>query len=208
VAVWKALLIVYCELNVRLRYGDWRRRPFHHVATRPEIIDAVESFRAFPQLVTELTAGAAQVEHSIVEVDAALRSLTEERGPFFWPLPDDTRRELDKFAPAGSHKSILFSGRRTILKNARQFHVAVGDWEWPRAIGATAQPTPWLGMRLHRPGIAKHRARCGCMNGFTVFVTILRNRATRCRRQMRTAPKSTATNGHRPLGGRITTGIS
>ena len=80
-AVWNALLIVYCELNVRLRYGRWRRRPFRHVATRPEIIYAVESFRAFPQLVAELTAGAAQVEHSIVEVDVAFNIADQRAGP-------------------------------------------------------------------------------------------------------------------------------
>jgi hypothetical protein len=151
VAVWNALLIVYCELNVRLRYGRWRRRPFRHVATRPEIIYAVESFRAFPQLVAELTAGATQVEHRIVEVDAALRSLTKERGPFFWPSPDDTRRELDKFAPAGSYKSIFIfwpqndSQKRTAIPcRGWGLGMAASDWSNRATYAVVANAPSWV----------------------------------------------------------------
>jgi hypothetical protein len=104
VAVWKALLIVYSELDVRVRQGRWRKRRFHHVATKEETNDATESFRAFPKLVAELTAGAAQVEPKVVEAGASLKSLTAQDGGCFWPSPDDTRRELDKLAPPGSYK--------------------------------------------------------------------------------------------------------
>ncbi len=86
-AVWKALLIVYRELDVRLRHGRWRKRHFHHVATTEQVADATESFRAFPNLVSELTSGAAQIEENIVEINLPLRSLTEEVGRFFGHPP-------------------------------------------------------------------------------------------------------------------------
>jgi hypothetical protein len=152
VVAWKALLIVYRELNVRPRQGRWGRRSFHHVATRQEIVDAVESFRAFPQLVGELTAGAAQVEHSIVEVDAVLRSLTEDGGPFFWPSPNDTRRELDKFAPAGSYKSIFIfwpqndtQKRTSIPCRGWGLGMAASDWSncATYAVVANAPSSDW-----------------------------------------------------------------
>ena len=106
-AVWKALLIVYRELDVSLRQGRWRKRRFHHVATSEDIIDATQSFRAFPNLVAELTSGAAQIEENVVEINAPLRSLTKEAGDFFWPSPDDTRRDLDQLAPPGCYRSIF-----------------------------------------------------------------------------------------------------
>jgi hypothetical protein len=101
------LLIVYRELDVRLPQGRWRKQRFRHVATDEEIADAIKSFLALPKLVSELTSGAARIETNIVEVDAPLRSLTEEGGGCFWPSPDDTRRELDEFASAGSYESIF-----------------------------------------------------------------------------------------------------
>lgn len=102
------MLIVYRELDVRLPQGRWRRRRVHHLATDGQIRDATKSFSAFPQLASELTAGAVQIEHRIAEADVSLKSLTGEGDGRFWPSPNDTRRELNKLAPNGSCDSIFF----------------------------------------------------------------------------------------------------
>jgi hypothetical protein len=107
VGIWRALLIVYHKLDVRLPRGRWLKRHFHHVATDEQIVDATESFRAFPQLVASLTSTAARVEPNIIRADWPLRSLTKNGKACYWPSPDDTRHELDEFAPMGSYDSIF-----------------------------------------------------------------------------------------------------
>jgi hypothetical protein len=106
-SVTRALLLVYREVDVKLRTGGLWRRRFHHVAAQQEIDDAVWSFRGFPELVSSLTSGAATVEHRIVEVQRALSSLRQETPARFWPSPDETRPELEEFAPAGEFGSVF-----------------------------------------------------------------------------------------------------
>ncbi|PZR73598.1 MAG: hypothetical protein DLM52_10750 [Chthoniobacterales bacterium] len=89
---------------MRLTIGGKR---FHHIANDEEISDAVESFAGFPQLVSELTSGAAMVEPAIIEANRSLSSLTRRERNEFWPSPDDTRRELERFAPPGKFDSLF-----------------------------------------------------------------------------------------------------
>jgi hypothetical protein len=104
---WRALLIVYPELHVRLSNSRWLKRRYRHHATEQEIIDATESFDAFPQLVSDLTSSAVRVDQKTVVTHSLLRSLTKQNGKFYWPSPDDTRTELDNLAPLGSYESIF-----------------------------------------------------------------------------------------------------
>ena len=106
-SVWRALLIVYRELDVRLPRGRWLKRHFHHVASVAEIADAIESFQAFPQLAASLTLGAAKLEPDIITIDSPLRSLSANGNACYWPSPEDTRRDLDDIAPMGSYESIF-----------------------------------------------------------------------------------------------------
>src|SRR5437764_6689658 len=64
VRVWKALLLVYRELDVRLRVVD-RKWHFHHLMSDGELNDALHSFAGFPKLVSELTNGRAGIEYEI-----------------------------------------------------------------------------------------------------------------------------------------------
>ena len=102
-----ALLLVYRQLDVKLHLGGWQRRRFQHAASDLEIADALESFRGFPDLVAQLTDGAAGVEYEIVHVDRALTSLTQETPTRCWPSPADTRAEIDRFAPADEFDSVF-----------------------------------------------------------------------------------------------------
>ena len=105
--MWKALLLVYVELDVRLRIGGLRKRRFHHYLSSNAMDDAIESFRGFPDLVRGLTSGAATVEYEIKTIAWPLTSVTQRSENEFWPSPDDTRTELDQWAPAGRHNSIF-----------------------------------------------------------------------------------------------------
>jgi len=139
--LWRSLLLVYRELDVRLllgrdllvgrdsvepmgNYGSVERRSteterqtFHHILSEREIADALDSFAGFPQLVFGLTKGAANIEPGIVKVDQALKSLTRESQTRFWPSPDDVRSDLDQFAPAGKYDSIFIFWPQRDLKN-------------------------------------------------------------------------------------------
>lgn len=153
-SVWRALLIVYPELDVRLPHGRWRKRRFHHVATDGEIRDAIESFGAFPSLAAGLTSGAALVESHLVTSDAPLRSLSEDDHHCFWPSPHDTRRQIDQFAPAGTHDSIFvfwpqhdFAAETTIP--CRGWGLGMGASEWSNdatyAVVGNAPAQSWRG---------------------------------------------------------------
>lgn len=100
--VWKALLIVYRRIDVRMR-----RKRFVSELTDQEIVDALASFRALPALARELSNGEAEVTLEIKMVEEPLATVTAEDGRTYWPSPDDTRRELDALAPAGSYDSIF-----------------------------------------------------------------------------------------------------
>ena len=123
--VTRALLLVYRELDVKLHIGGWRRRRFHHIATDGEIADALYSFRGFPQLVAELSDGAASVEYKIIHVPGALQSLSMETPSRYWPSPADTRPEIARFAHFGAYDSLFvfwpqhdFSAGRSVPSDA------------------------------------------------------------------------------------------
>lgn len=130
-ASWKTLLLVYRELEVRL--GRRRDERFHQIASPGEIADALESFHGFPQLVEELTAGAARIDPSIVEVERPLSSLTRRSRKEWWPSPDDTRRELDRMAPAGKFDSIFVFWPQHDLAHA----LSVPGFAWGLGMGAS-----------------------------------------------------------------------
>jgi len=149
VKIWKALLLVYRELDVCLpvgrdsvepakNHGSAERRKktgkrFHHVAGEREITDALDSFAGFPKLVSELTDGRAEIEYEIVRSGHALTSLTRESPSRFWPSPSDIRSGLDEFAPSGKYDSIFVFWPQGNLKNG----TAVPCDAWGLAMGAS-----------------------------------------------------------------------
>lgn len=152
--VWRALLIVYAELDVRLPRGRWRKQRFHHRASDTEIDDATESFRAFPKLVADLTGGAAAVVPEIAQSESALGSLSAEENIGYWPTPDDTRRELDRLAPAGSYDSLFVfwphqDAKRGSTILCRAWGLGMGASEWSNgatyAAVANAPSSAWRG---------------------------------------------------------------
>lgn len=173
---WRALLLVYRELDVRLRIGR-RSRRFHHLLREQEISDALESFAGFPQLVAELTSGAAGVDSEVVQIRSPLSSLSIRAPDEFWPSPDDTRHELDHFAPAKKFDSLfIFWPQHDFVRGqsvpGHAWGLGMGASEWTN--GATyaavanapsagwkneARGEVWLHEWLH--GICHHFAQRG-----------------------------------------------
>ena len=104
---WKALLIVYRRIDVRIPAAGFPQDRFVNELTAGEMEDALNSFRAFPRLAEELSNGEASVTYQTMMVDEPLTSVTPLRENSFWPSPDDTRKELDAFAHAGRHDSVF-----------------------------------------------------------------------------------------------------
>jgi hypothetical protein len=150
VAIWRALLIVYREIDVRLPRRGWVKRQYRHQATQQEIDDASESFHAFPKLVANLTSGSATVEEKLVIIDSPLRSLSRELDCYFWPSPNDTREALDALSPPGSFESVFIfwpqndSQRRTAIPcRGWGLGMAASDWSNRATYAVVANAPSW-----------------------------------------------------------------
>jgi hypothetical protein len=133
--MWKALLLIYRELEVKLPIRGRGQRRFHHRVSERSISDAVESFTGFPDLVHDLTGGAASVRYGSKEIARPLSSLTQRKENEFWPSPDDTRIELTEFAPPGQYDSIFvfwpqhdLEGGRSVPGSAWGLGMGASDW--------------------------------------------------------------------------------
>ena len=182
--MWKALLLVYQELDVCLPARQTPSRPaseirkrFHHRASEHEIADAIYSFQGFPQLVSDLTSGAGIVDQKILYVDRPLNSLTRRGKAEFWPSPDDTQPELDEFARAGTFDSIFvfwpqhdFARGTSVPGSAWGLGMGASDWSNWATYAAVANASAaawkneargevWLHEWLH--GVCHHFERRG-----------------------------------------------
>ncbi len=173
VKLWKCLLLVCPELEVRL--GRERKR-FHHFATEREVRDAVESFAALPRLVSELTNGLVELE-SETRFAQSLRSLTRRAPNEFWPSPDDLREELDFHASRGKFDSLFifwpqhdFARGDSVPGSAWGLGMGASDWSNGATYAAVANASSaawqnevsgevWLHEWLH--GVCHHFAQRG-----------------------------------------------
>jgi hypothetical protein len=174
--MWKALLLIYRELKLPIS-GRGRRRRFHHRASEQSINDAIESFAGFPDLVQSLTSGVATIRCATKEIARPLTSLTQREENEFWPSPDDTRIELDEFAPVGHYDSIFvfwpqhdLEGGTSVPGSAWGLGMGASDWTNSATYAAVsnapgaawrneARGEVWLHEWLH--GVCQHFARLG-----------------------------------------------
>jgi hypothetical protein len=105
--IWKSLLLVYSKIDVRYRGRGRRSHRFAYALSEEEVLNAVASFERFPVLIEELTSERAGIEFGVNRIGRSLSSLTPIGEEAYWPSPDDTREELDRFAPPGSFDSIF-----------------------------------------------------------------------------------------------------
>jgi hypothetical protein len=175
--MWKALLLLYPELDVRLRIDGTHRRRLSHYLSSDAMDNALESFGGFPDLVCELTSGAATIEYEIKTVARPLSSLTKRSENEFWPSPDDTRIELDQSAPAGALDSVFvlwpqhdFECKTSAPRTAWGLAVGASPWSNGATYAAVANAPAsawrneargevWLHEWLH--GVCHHFAQRG-----------------------------------------------
>jgi len=108
---------------------------FAYVLSEQEVQDAINSFEKFPLLVEELTAGRASIQYQINRIDRHLTSLTLIGQEKYWPSPDDTREESERFAPSGHYDFHICSlapakfGRRHV-NTVRGWGLAIAASRW------------------------------------------------------------------------------
>jgi hypothetical protein len=130
---WKALLLVYPEIDVRYRATWWRTQRFRHRLPAAEIGEAEDSFRHFPPLVNELTDGRASIDYAIVHVERPLRSLSAISWGGFWPSPEDTAQEIAEYAPVGRFDSLFLLWQQTNFVTG----AAIPSGGWGFGMGAS-----------------------------------------------------------------------
>jgi hypothetical protein len=174
---WRALLLVYDKIDVRLRVGRWRRKRFLHQLSEDEMEEAKNSFRQFPLLVEDLTENRAAVEYAIIHVERPLTTVSPLGRWSYWPGPADTREELDRYAASAIESVFIFWPQNDFVSGAS---IPSGGWglgmgasnETNGATYATVANAPadvwrrpqigevWLHEWLH--GVCYHFAQLGC----------------------------------------------
>jgi len=145
----KALLLVYRRIDFLAGFQHTR---FVHSLADAEIEDAIESFRHFPELVTELTQRLVLIESEIVFADRVLATLTTTGSDQYWPSPDDTRPELEALASPCRYDSVFVLWPQSNLANGSSISsagwglaIAAGPWSnWATyATVANARSSTW-----------------------------------------------------------------
>jgi hypothetical protein len=150
----KAVLLIYRRID----FGhDSRGSRFRKALSHIEVEDAIDSFRHFPELVTELTQGALVIECDMVSVERELSTLTPCGPDQYWPSPDDTRQELDRFVPPNGYNSVFvlwpqsdFAAGFSIPSAGWGLAIAAGPWSnWATyATVANARSATWKVPRI------------------------------------------------------------
>lgn len=105
---WKMLILVY--RNIDADYIDLDGHSKHLTATMPasDATNMVQDFLNQPHRgnVYQYSDNLAELEARVQYIDRALNTLTPI-GNGFWPSPDDTRQELNQYAPPGLYDSVI-----------------------------------------------------------------------------------------------------
>jgi hypothetical protein len=145
----KAMLLIYRRIDFLAESQETR---FVHTLTNTEVEDAIESFRNFPELVTELTHRQIFIESEIVLAERILATLTATEPHQYWPSPDDTRLELDTLAPPYRYDSVFVLWPQNNLTTGSSISspgwglaIAAGPWSnWATyATVANAHSATW-----------------------------------------------------------------
>ena len=122
--IWKALFIVY--RNTDVDYQDKDGNPKHMTLTMPdeEFSNGLWGLREFPAIANDFSNKEAVVLYDIVIIDRPITTITT-LGNGYWLSPNDTRAELDLYAPKGKYDSVLVY--------------------WPALNTATGELIPYIG---------------------------------------------------------------
>lgn len=118
--VWRALLLVYRSIDADYTDTEGTPRHFTYTLTQREVQDAVWSFRQFASIANEFSNGEVIILYDIIHITRPLTSLTLMGPNLWWPSPNDTRQELDQYAPPGTYDSILVLWPQTDFSTGQQ----------------------------------------------------------------------------------------
>lgn len=137
---WKMLIIVYRETDVD--YVDIDGTTKHLTATMPPTDEAamIQAFQNLPHQgnVNGYSDQTAELEAHIVYSSRPITSVTEVGGPYsYWPSPEDTRPELDQFAPTGMYDSVIIFWQASDPNGSQSIPSNGWGWGyWPGENGA------------------------------------------------------------------------
>lgn len=138
---WKMLILVY--RNIDADYIDLDGHSKHLTATMPasDATNMVQDFLNQPHRgnVYQYSDNLAELEARVQYIDRALNTLTPI-GNGFWPSPDDTRQELNQYAPPGLYDSVIVfwqASHPTTGQSIPSYGWGLGYWPGDYANGMT-----------------------------------------------------------------------
>ena len=126
---WKMLVLVYRDIDVDYVDLDGQRK--HLTATMPAE-DArlmVDSFLNLVHrgVVYDYSGQVAELEAEVIFASRPLTTLTPTAGGY-WPSPEDTRPEMDTYAPPGTYDSVLILWQASHPVTDQS--IPSGGWGW------------------------------------------------------------------------------
>ena len=149
---WRCLLLVYPRIDVRVPEGFGFSRHFVHELPSHEVAEAVNSFRCFPALVSDLTDNQAGVEYNIVTCERTLSTLTRLGKGTWWPSPTDTQAEMDQYDVRSRYDSVFVFWPQNNLQNntlipSGGWGLGMGASDWSMGVTyatvANIRPSAW-----------------------------------------------------------------
>ncbi len=148
--IWESLLLIYSGIDVSYRCPGKRSKRFAYALSEQEVQDGINSFEKFPVLVDELTSGRAGIEYQINRIERHLTSLTLIGQAMYWPSPDDTREEIEQFAPPGRYDSVFVLWPQRNLVDGTSIRsggwglaIAASRWSNEATYAAVANTESW-----------------------------------------------------------------
>ena len=132
--LWRSLLLIYPKIDVRPPKAFGLSERFVHELPPAEIEDAVQSFRCFPSLVSDLTDDGAGIEYEVIQSDRTLSTLSALGNGCWWPSPTDVQPELHRhMATARYHSVFVFWPQNNL-----QAGTSVRSAGWGLGMGASS----------------------------------------------------------------------
>ncbi len=131
---WRCLFLVYSRIDVSLSRNPFFRKRFVHELPDEEVNNAVDSFKSFPALVSDVTEQQAGIDFEVIHSKRPLSSLTKIGKDCWWPSPVDVAEELNDFSKPGKHHSIFVFWPQNNL----QINKSIRSAGWGLGMGGSA----------------------------------------------------------------------
>ena len=132
--LWRSLLLIYPKIDVRPPRTFGFSKRFVHALPAAEIEDAVQSFRCFPSLVSDLTDHGAGIEYEIIQTNRTLSTLSVMGEGCWWPSPTDVQLELHRHMATAKYHSVFVFWPQNNLQTG----TSVRSAGWGLGMGASS----------------------------------------------------------------------